>query len=181
MRRLLLITMSSIAVALIAFSQTSRQPATPPPPESPPVKTKGYVLKPGEGEKLGDPRGGVIKVSPESGSKQLAMAVQPLAAGKRIGTHMHERDEEVFFVHKGKGTVLLDDKRTPVEEGSVVYIPPGTWHGFEAGDDMQLVWLMSPPHFVELYRLYFKPGFEPTNEEEERLLKKYGVRERPRP
>ncbi len=78
------------------------------------------------------------------------MAVQPLTAGNKIGIHMHERDKEVFFVHKGKGTVILDDKRTSVEEGSVVYIAPGTWHGFDANDDMQLVWIISPPHFVEL-------------------------------
>jgi quercetin dioxygenase-like cupin family protein len=90
-----------------------------------------------------------FKVSPEVGSRRLSMVVQPLPTGKRIGVHMHERDEEVFFVHRGKGTVILDDKRTPVEEGSVVFIPPGTWHGFEANDDMQLVWLISPPHFVE--------------------------------
>ena len=68
------------------------------------------------------------------------MVVQPLQTGKKIGVHMHEHDEEVFFVHKGKGTVILND-RTAVEEGTVVYIPPGTWHGFEANDDMQLVWL----------------------------------------
>ena len=118
-------------------------------------------------------------MSPAVGSQSLSMVVQPLPTGKRIGVHMHERDEEVFFVHKGKGTVILDDKRTPVEEGSVVYIPPGPWHGFEANDDMELVWLISPPHFVELYRLFFKAGFETTKEEEERLKRKYGYRAKP--
>jgi quercetin dioxygenase-like cupin family protein len=137
------------------------------------------VLQPDEGEKLADPRGGIIKVSPQVGSHRVSMVVQPLTTGRKIEVHMHERDEEVFFVHKGKGTVTLDDKRTPVEEGSVVYIPPGTWHGFEANDDMQLVWLISPPHFVELYRLFFKPGFETTKEEEERLKRKYGYRVKP--
>jgi hypothetical protein len=41
---------------------------------------------------------------------------------------------------------------------------------------MQLVWLISPPHFVELYRLMFKPSFKTTKEEEERLKRKYGFR-----
>jgi quercetin dioxygenase-like cupin family protein len=89
------------------------------------------------------------------------------------------REGQVFFVHKGKGTVILDDRRTPVEEGSVVYIPPGTWHGFEANDDMQLVWLISPPHFVELYRLFFKPGSVTTKEQDEKLKQKYGYRVKP--
>ena len=118
-------------------------------------------------------------MSPEVGSRRLSMVVQPLPTGKRIGVHMHERDEEVFFVHRGKGTVILDDTRIPVEEGCVVFIPPGTWHGFEANDDMQLVWLISPLRFVELYGLFFKPGFETMKEEEERLKRKYGYRAKP--
>ena len=44
---------------------------------------------------------------------------------------------------------------------------------------MQLLWLISPPHFVELYRLFFKPGFETTTEEEERLKAKYGFIPKP--
>src|SRR4029450_7944315 len=56
---------------------------------------------------------------------------------------------------------------------------PGTRHGFEANNDMQLVWLISPPHFVELYRLANTPGFQTTKEEEERLKRKYGFREKP--
>ena len=178
MRRIFLITTIVTAVALLSSSQTPTKTPAQTSSESSPAKSKGYVLQPDEGEKLADPRGGIIKVSPDAGSQRLSMVVQPLTAGKRIGVHMHEHDEEVFFVHKGRGTVILDDKPTPVEEGSVVYIPPGTWHGFEANDDMQLVWLISPPHFVELYRLFFKPRFV-TQEEEERLRRKYGYRVKP--
>lgn len=179
MRQIFLITTMVTAIALLSLSQTPSKTPAQTSSESSPAKSKGYVLQPNEGEKLADPRGGIIKVSPEVGSQRLSMVVQPLPTGKRIGVHIHERDEEVFFVHKGKGTVILDDKRTAVEEGSVVYIPPGTWHGFEANDDMQLVWLISPPHFVELYRLFFKPGFETTNEEVERLKRKHGYRTKP--
>jgi quercetin dioxygenase-like cupin family protein len=177
-RRVLLITIIVTAVAILTSSQASRERAQTS-SESSPAKSKAYVLQPDEGEKLADTRGGIIKVSPQTGAQRLSMVVQPLTTGKRIGVHMHERDEEVFFVHKGKGTVILDDRRTPVEEGSVVYIPPGTWHGFEANDDMQLVWLISPPHFVELYRLFFKPGSVTTKDQDEKLKQKYGYRVKP--
>ena len=181
MRRTLISAAMLFTVALLIL--TDSPTASPPLPalqsSSNQGKAKAYVLKQDEGERLPDPRGGIIKVSPQTGARHVSMVVQPLPAGKRIGVHMHEHDEEVFFVHKGAGTVVLDDKRTPVEEGSVVYIPPGTWHGFEAGGDMQLVWLISPPHFVDLYRLFFKPGFEPTKEEGERLKRKYGFRDKP--
>ena len=90
---------------------------------------------------------------------------------------MHEKDEEVFFVHKGKGIVILDDKRITVDEGSVVYIPPGTWHGFKAGDDMQLVWLISPP-ILSNYTAYFSSLnlTQRKRRKKKRLKRKYGFR-----
>jgi mannose-6-phosphate isomerase-like protein (cupin superfamily) len=179
MKQILLVATILTVVVLLARSQTPRKTPAQTSSESSPAKSKAYVLRPDEGERLADPRGGIIKVSPEAGSQRLSMVVQPISTGKRIGVHMHEHDEEVFFVHKGKGSVILDDKRAPVEAGSVVYIPPGTWHGFEASDDMECVWLISPPHFVELYRLFFKPEFNTTKEEEERLKRKYGYRAKP--
>ena len=178
MRRVLLVTTILAAVVILVHSQTSRKSLVSTSLESQ-IKSKAYVLRADEGEKLEDPKGGIIKVSPQMGSQRLSMVVQPVNIGGKIGVHMHEEDEEVFFVHKGKGTVILDDKCITVDEGSVVYIPPGTWHGFEAGDDMQLVWVISPPHFVELYRLFCKPGFETTKEEEARLKRKYGFRDKP--
>ena len=173
------VTIIVAVLALLASIQTPSKTFSQISPTSPRAKSTAYVLQPDEGENLEDPRGGIIKVSPAAGSQRLSMVVQPLSKGNRIGVHMHERDEEVFFVHKGKGTVILNDKRTAVGEGAVVYVPPGTWHGFEANDHMKLVWLISPPHFVELYRLFYKPSFETTKEEEERIKRKYGYRAKP--
>ena len=179
MKRIFVVATFSIAIALTAFTQSPHQVVSYPSTAPHTVEAKGYVLQKGEGEKLGNPRGGIIKVSPDAGSKQISMVVQPLPIGQQIRVHKHEQEEEVFFVHKGKGTAILGDERTSVAEGSVVYIPAGTWHGFEAGEDMELVWLISPPHFVELYRLFYKPGFEPSKDEEERLLRKYGFSRKP--
>ena len=123
MRRIFLITTIVTAVVLLTSSQAPTKTPAQTSSETSPEKSKAYVLQPDEGEKLPDPRGGIIKVSPDAGSQRFSIVVQPLTTGKKIEVHMHERDEEVFFVHKGKGTVSLDDKLTPVEEGSVVYIP----------------------------------------------------------
>src|SRR6266508_3929970 len=94
-RRILLITTTVAAIALLASSQTPRKTPAQTLSESSPAKSKGYVLQPDEGEKLADPGGGIIKVSPEVGSQRLSMVVQPLPTAKRLGVHMHERDEEV--------------------------------------------------------------------------------------
>jgi CheY-like chemotaxis protein len=77
-------------------------------------------------------------------------------------------------------------KEAAIESGCNDYIPKPinfdrleTCHGFEAGGNMQLVWVISSPHFVDLYRLFYKPGYEPTADEQERLMRKYGFRRKP--
>jgi hypothetical protein len=65
--RILLITTIVTAVALLASSQTPRKTPAQTSSESSPAKSKGYVLQPDEGEKLADPGGGMVKVSPEVG------------------------------------------------------------------------------------------------------------------
>ena len=178
MKRTLLIVSVVIAVAFLAYSQSPRKaPSRESPFTVPPKgKSRAYVLQPDEGEVLAR-NGGIIKVSPQSGSQRLALVVSPLPKGRRISVHMHEHEDEVFFAHKGRGVAVLNDERTPIEEGSVIYIPQGTWHSIESSEDMQLVWLTSPPLYVELHRMLFNPGgLEPPKEEGDRLMRKYGFR-----
>lgn len=178
MKRTLLIVSVVIAVAFLACSQSPREA---PPRESPftvPPKgeSRAYVLQPNEGEVLAR-NGGIIKVSPQTGSQRLGVVVGPLPRGSRISVHMHEHEDEVFFAHKGRGVAVLNDERIPIEEGSVIYIPQGTWHGIESSEDMQLLWFTSPPLYIELHRMIFNSGgLEPPKEEGDRLMRKYGFK-----
>lgn len=158
----------------LSNSESSRAPA--------------YVLQPGEGEVLfGGPRGGkvIIKVDPEkTGSPQIAMGIQYLVGG--VPVQKHEQEEEVFFVHAGDGVGIVGDERVPLQPGTTMYIPPGTWHGFEPveGDnETQVLWIVTPgsgetTQLDKFFRETRVPaGGEPktfTPEQFEDILRKHG-------
>jgi mannose-6-phosphate isomerase-like protein (cupin superfamily) len=42
----------------------------------------------------------------------------------------HKRDE-IYIVHSGTGTLVMDDTRTPLLAGDAVFVPAGAAHRFE--------------------------------------------------
>jgi mannose-6-phosphate isomerase-like protein (cupin superfamily) len=42
--------------------------------------------------------------------------------------HYHEKTDEVYYVIRGHGTMLLDDEVIELHEGVVVYVPRGIKH-----------------------------------------------------
>jgi len=122
----------------------------------------GYVLARDEGEVLVDAKGRttIIKVSPETGSRHLAMGSQDMPPGTGIRIHKHDRTEEILYVTSGAGTVVLGDERIAVEGDTTVWVPPGAWHGVENPDEhMHLLWIVTPPGLDEFFRgLFWGPG-----------------------
>jgi len=66
------------------------------------------------------PRVGTINVGMTSGIHEPGMGFTP---------HVHPLSEETLLVFKGKGEMFLKDRWIPVEEGDVIYAPPGVLHG----------------------------------------------------
>ncbi len=48
--------------------------------------------------------------------------------GGEAPAHVHEDTEEVFYVIRGTGVIILNGKEIPVKAGSVVTVPPGAVH-----------------------------------------------------
>lgn len=141
----------------------------------------GLVVKVNEGEVLRKTSRGaeIIKVPPEA-SSQLGLATTEFKArGMRITTHLHEGDDEAFFVHRGGGTFLLGDRRIEIGQGDIVFIPKGVWHGFESSsENTLLVWAVSSSKYLELHRRFFLDTADPGPAEIERLYRLYGFREK---
>lgn len=96
-----------------------------------------------------------IKVDPvNAGSTRLAMGTQLLPARSGIPLHRHEHEDEILFVHEGKGTGILGDERVPVEPGTTIYIPHGVWHGVDNTSDSpaQIIWVVAPPGVEGYFR-----------------------------
>ncbi|NKF23187.1 cupin domain-containing protein [Solimonas marina] len=62
-----------------------------------------------------------------------------LAPGKSTGMSYNRTAEEFFVVTGGRGTAMVDGRRTPVTDGSVVILKPGERHALDADANHDLV------------------------------------------
>src|ERR1700755_2805449 len=92
----------------------------------------GFVLPPGGGRTL--PLIGQVKMSgQQTGGAFEVIEFQGNAA---LPTpHLHREREEVFFVLAALFTFVLGDDEVEAAQGSWVFIPRGTRHGFTATTD----------------------------------------------
>ena len=54
-----------------------------------------------------------------------------LQPGVSIGNHLHEADEEYYYILSGKGMMTLDQQRIEVTAGDITAVYPGGVHGLE--------------------------------------------------
>ena len=70
----------------------------------------------------------VYKLKDNAFGNKLVLSSTFLRANQHTTGHKHEGQEEVYFFVKGKGEMLIDDNRFPVEEGDVICINDGEFH-----------------------------------------------------
>ena len=51
--------------------------------------------------------------------------------GRKMRIHKHLNNDELIFIHKGEGTLTLDEQSIQVKTGDVAFVPRGTWHGLD--------------------------------------------------
>lgn len=65
--------------------------------------------------------------SVSNGAQRTMAATFTVPPGHETVTHLHETDEETFYVTQGELTVTLGDEVFTAGPGAVVFAPPGTW------------------------------------------------------
>jgi quercetin dioxygenase-like cupin family protein len=142
--------------------------------------TVGYTLGPNEGEHLVLRGGSIfIKADPSRGSDGITMVTQQVLAGVGIPIHRHLFMDETFYVLEGRGTVILDDVRHPIERGGAIFIPKNTWHGFEnAEHELVLLGTIVPTGLEAFFREIASPPGVPekprSKEQLNAIARKYG-------
>ncbi|MFP4250254.1 MAG: cupin domain-containing protein [Armatimonadota bacterium] len=58
-----------------------------------------------------------------------------LEPGAEIGEHLHNGDEEVYFVVEGHGTMIVDGEEHPIGPGDVSVCRSGHSHGIRNSED----------------------------------------------
>ena len=66
--------------------------------------------------------------------------------GQGTAEHHHIKEDEVFLVLEGRGTMSVDDDTFEVSANSLVFAPKGSRHGIQAAADSRLavIYFRSP-------------------------------------
>jgi len=114
------------------------------------------IFKLNQAKKFDMGKGNTRRVlSPEEGVKNLTLNYAEFEPGQEFTQHVHRHSEDVIVVLKGKGTIKVEGKEYPIEEGDVVYVPPGERHGTIASTAMVMFSCQAPPD-PDLYRGVYK-------------------------
>jgi mannose-6-phosphate isomerase-like protein (cupin superfamily) len=150
-----------------------------------PNNDKGIVVREDEGIHILTGRRKVpitIKISKiKHGIDGISFCVEDQSPGRKMRVHKHLNNDELIFIHKGEGTLTLDEESIEVKTGDVVFVPRGTWHGLDntGKENLLMVFQYSPAgfeeYFIENGSLVGMPANEKTEEEYAITEKKYGM------
>ena len=78
--------------------------------------------------------------------KNLSFAIAVVE--KETKAHYHVKSEEVYFILKGGGTIIVDNVRKEVKAGDVILIPPKSVHKVirKSKEKLVIVCASSPPY-----------------------------------
>ena len=91
------------------------------------------------------------------GAKNLAVTWVDCPAGSVQEVHQHDAEEQVYVIIRGRGVMIVGDEEHEVDEGTLVFIPPGSPHAIRNTSSklMSYVSATSPPfEHAEIGALY---------------------------
>ncbi|MGE5106590.1 MAG: cupin domain-containing protein [Sphingobacteriales bacterium] len=146
---------------------------------------KGIIVREDEGIHILTGRRKVpitIKISKtKQGIDGISFCVEDQSPGRKMRIHKHLNNDELIFIHKGEGTLTLDEETIEVKTGDVVFVPRGVWHGLDntGKENLLMVFQYSPAgfeeYFIENGTLTGMPAKEKTDAEYAITEKKYGM------
>jgi mannose-6-phosphate isomerase-like protein (cupin superfamily) len=79
--------------------------------------------------------------------KKMQLVLMALQPGEEVGEEVHEDRDQFFRIEEGEGEVVIDGKRTSVEENHAIIVPAGARHNvINTGDAPLLLYtLYAPP------------------------------------
>src|SRR5512135_1084668 len=94
-----------------------------------------------------------LEFSPAKQVRKKLIASEHLVAelvcyepGQATVIHLHPRQDEIFYVIEGAGTITVEEEEAAVSAGSVVFVPAGARHGIraDAGGRLALMFVKGP-------------------------------------
>lgn len=114
---------------------------------------KPTVLPAGEGQEIWQ-LGNRFTLKAAGGETQGRYAIlEQVCAGAPPPMHVHENEEEAFYLLTGSVDLYLGDDVHPVEAGAFCIVPRGTPHSFisTSAEPARMLVLVSPPGFEQFF------------------------------
>ncbi len=79
-------------------------------------------------------------------SENLVAELVCYEPGQTTIAHLHPRQDEMFYVIEGAGTIVVNEQDVQVSAGSIVFVPSGVRHGIraDAGGQLALMFIKGP-------------------------------------
>jgi quercetin dioxygenase-like cupin family protein len=90
-------------------------------------------------------------------AQHLSVCVIRVAPGETVRpAHSHPQGEEVIYIIKGSGRVLVDGEVSPVREGSAVLFPQGQVHMLQnsGSEEMKVICFFAPATSLDNYKFF---------------------------
>lgn len=65
-----------------------------------------------------------------TGTSRIDFRISRYAPAAYVGEHIHQVQEQIYYVIDGEGVLTLDDERHLMRAHDYVYVPPGVRHSF---------------------------------------------------
>ena len=84
------------------------------------------VVPPGQGHVLGN----VEFLARTADTPRFNFAIIEIAAGRELEPHVHESEDDAFYILEGEMTFLFGGRSVSAGPGTFVLVPPGVEHAF---------------------------------------------------
>ncbi len=107
-----------------------------------------FISKPGQGERLAFMgQVSLVRARGDQTDGLLSLTETRTPAGSGPPPHVHEREDEMFFVMEGEYSVTIGDETSTAAPGTFVFAPRGIAHSYVANAPSRHLTIVSPPGF----------------------------------
>jgi len=91
----------------------------------------------------------IVLVDEEKGAKNVALMIAHFEPQQGVPLHSHVKSEEIYYGVEGSRMVYVGDKRYEIRPNVAIYIPPGTLHKIDLGDEpLTIIAIEAPPERI---------------------------------
>jgi mannose-6-phosphate isomerase-like protein (cupin superfamily) len=90
------------------------------------MASSAVIVPPGQGHRVGN----VEFLARTVDTPRFTFGIIEIAPGRVLEAHVHDDEDDAFYIVEGVMTFLLDDGDVEAPPGTFVLVPPGVRHGF---------------------------------------------------